>query len=163
MKKTILIVSLLALSFSMSFLSASPGNYDDLKAFMASTNVAMDELVVEMEAAKDAKSIAAAISKMNNKFMAMLPGLKKLYEKYPNLDELTEKNVPEELKAEVEKGKVNQTKMQSFGPKIMQHGSDPAVSKALQEMQQCSMEMAKLKPKKEKAPEAAAPATEKKE
>ncbi len=164
MKKVILIATLLALGFSMAFLNAAPGKYDDINAFMTKSNSTLEAFVSGLEKVTDAKSFAATINTTTDTFKAMLPALKELFVKYPNLNELTETNVPEELKAGVDKGKVINAKIQPLFIKLMPlHQSDPEVMKAVQAMQQFQMEMSNLKPKQEKAPEAAAPATEKKE
>ncbi len=151
MKKTILILTALAVFFVCLNLDAAPGKYDDLKAALEKMIKINDDFTSVAMTAKDAKTLAKAMNNFAAAQREMLPEMKKMAHKYPELNAMmANKNAPEELKPIMKKLENMAPKTMVVYSKIQEFGADPAVQKAQQELQRIRMEIQKAEEKKPK-------------
>ncbi len=150
MKKIIVVLALLFLS--LAFLNAAPGEHDDIIAFLAQQTKMMDECVTNMDKATNENEVAAVITKLKDDLNALIPIIKVLVVKYPEMEKIMETNPSEDLKVEVDKMKAVTVKMGPSMMKIKQFVDKEVVTKALMELNEVTAAIGALDPQKEAAP-----------
>ena len=98
----------------------------------------MDEYVAELDKSGNAKDVAKAINRFADKMEALMPRMKKLAEKYPELKDTS--NVPEELRDSQKKAEALGQKIAGSMMKIMPYMADPEVQKAQERMNAAMMQ-----------------------
>ena len=86
----------------------------------------------------NAKDVAKAINHFADKMEAIMPRMKKLAEKYPELKDTS--NVPEELRDSQKKAEAAGRKIAGSMMKIMPYMADPEVQKAQERMNAAMMQ-----------------------
>lgn len=150
MKKFILVLTVVIISFVL--LNADTGKYTDVKELLTIQAKVFEEYIKGCESAKDAKDVAVVINKMTDGFKSMIPHIKALAKKYGNLEEVFDKNPPEELKPDIEKMEELSKKMVGASMKLGQYIQDPEVKKANEEFQKVMKEMEQIVKPKTEAP-----------
>ncbi|MCF8070181.1 MAG: hypothetical protein K9L30_16480 [Desulfobacterales bacterium] len=115
---------------AITFTACGGGKYDDAKKVYNDHISAMEKFTAQMEDAESAESVAKAISNYTDAMEKLIPEIKKLNKKYP---ELTGKNVaPDELKTETEKMEALSGRLEPAMMKTMQYIMSPEVQQALE-------------------------------
>ncbi|MCD4655565.1 hypothetical protein K8T06_16715 [bacterium] len=127
MKKTtqILFLSLLTISF---LIIGCGGKYSDAEKIYGEYVVAIEKYVTNLEKADNAKEVAKAVNKFADDMEDLMPRMKKLSEKYPELKDTS--NPPEELKETQARADEMGMKMAGSMMKMMPYMKDPEVRKA---------------------------------
>ena len=132
MKKLIL----LTVVGMLFFVYACGGGGDDPKSVMKDYFAVMEDFVGAAEKAGNADDVVAAINKFSDSMKQVIPRLKALGEKYPELKNMGQGNLPPEFKE-------FETKLQELMPRFMgafgklaQYASDPKVMEAQKKMQE---------------------------
>ena len=115
--------------------------YADVKELNEDVAKVMDEYVAELEKSDNAQDVAKAINHFSDKMEALMPKMKKLAEKYPELQDKS--NVPEELKESQKKAEALGQKIAGSMMKIMPYMNDPEVQKAQERMSAAMTQAAK--------------------
>jgi len=130
MKKlfSLLVVGLFLLAY------ACGGGGDDPKSVMKDFFNVMEDFYANVDKADNADDIVAAIDKFSEGMQEITPRLKKLEEKYPELKNMKEGNLPPEFKEFEEKMKEIGPKMMGLMGKFMKYANDPKVQAAQKKM-----------------------------
>ncbi|MBA3030272.1 MAG: hypothetical protein FP816_15875 [Desulfobacteraceae bacterium] len=94
---------------------------------------AMEEYVMALDKAENAQAVANAMDDYTAKMEKIVPKMKSIADKYPELKTTTE--VPEELRVSREKAEAAGGKMAGAMMKMVQYMTDPKVLEAQQRMQ----------------------------
>jgi hypothetical protein len=135
MKKLFSVLAVGILVFSY----ACGGGGSDPKSVMKDMLSIMDDFFVDMDKADNADHIVAAIDKYSSRMKELIPRLKQLKEKYPEL--LNMKEVPPEFKEFEEKFKEMQPKFMGLMGKLMKYATDPKVQAAQKKMMEAMKAM----------------------
>lgn len=98
----------------------------------------MDEYVAELDKSGNAQDVAKAMNGFADKMEALMPRMKKMAEKYPELDNMSEP--PEELRDLQKKAEALGQKIAGSMMKIMPYMADPEVQKAQERMNTAMMQ-----------------------
>ncbi len=135
MKKTI---SLLLTAFIIGtfFVSCGGGKYSDLESISNAYLKAIDGLVNDVNKVNNASDAAKALNNYADKMEKLIPDLKRIYEKYPELKNMKndDKNADPKI---VEINNKMKEKMKELIPammKLMKYYNDPEVKKAHQRL-----------------------------
>jgi chaperonin cofactor prefoldin len=116
-----------------TFFCGGGGKYADAKKAMAKSNQALEAFLEGMEKAENADQVAKVLDDFNKKMGTIMPEMRKLEEKYPEL--MNRQQVPPEL------GEVGQKTMELWMKfpnvlmKAQQYADDERVQKAMDELQ----------------------------
>jgi hypothetical protein len=122
-------------------LTACGSKYSDVEGVMNAQATAMKNYIDAMEKAENAEDVAASINGFTSEMKVLIPQLKEVMAKYPELSE--EQAPPEELQAVSEEMRIQSENLQGAMMKVMQYMQDPGVKKAIQDQGRIMMEMAK--------------------
>ena len=110
------------------------GKYADLKEYLNDSIKAEEDYIAALERANSAKEVAVAITALGNKMEKLAPKADILKNKYPELKTLDRKNLPVELKEEIEKLENMNQQWLTVSMKMMKYLMDSEVMKANQEL-----------------------------
>ena len=113
--------------------------YADAKTALDESTKLMEEMVTGFDNAKSASDVAKAMNTYSDKMEKILPKIKKLNEKYPELN--TSDTPPEELKESTEKAEAVSKKMSNAMMANIAYLNDPEVQKAQQHMAEILMKL----------------------
>lgn len=130
MQKSTYLVSTLIL-FVILNCSACGNNYGDAKKTMQKQTRIFENYIDSMDKAKNADDLVGAISTFSTEMKGIIPELKKIAKKYPEL--ATQNEPPVELKDEYDKITTFSEKISATMMKNLKYLSDPKVQKAIQE------------------------------
>jgi hypothetical protein len=140
--KSCKLASLLCLLVSLFLLNGCSGKkYEDVKEVNGDMVTIMDEYAAEIDKSANAQDVVKAINRFADKMEALVPKMKKLAEKYPELENMD--NPPEELKESQAKAEAVGQKIAGSMMKIMPYMNDPEVKKAQERMSETMMNMGK--------------------
>ena len=122
------------------FNGCSDKKYADAKELNEDAVKVMEEYVAELDKSGNAKDVATAMNHFADKMEALMPKMKKLAEKYPELKDTS--NPPEELRDSQKKAEALGQKMAGSMMKIMPYMNDPQVQKAQERMNAAMMKNA---------------------
>jgi hypothetical protein len=128
MKTTKWMIGFCVVVFILGTIACGGGKYSDAKKTVAKSNKTLAGFLEKMDKANDAKSVAAAMTGFTSEMEKILPEMKKLEKKYPELK--GSQGVPPELGEEGKKMMELWGKFASVMMKIQQYADDPAVQKA---------------------------------
>ncbi|MGB3862395.1 MAG: hypothetical protein WA915_09940 [Candidatus Aminicenantaceae bacterium] len=128
MKTTKWMSVLCAVVFIFGTIACGGGKYADAKKVVAKSNKVLEGFLGKMDKVDNAKDVAAALTGFTSEMEKIVPELKKLEEKYPDLR--GSQGVPEELGEEGKKMMELWGKFASVMMKIQEYGDDPEVQKA---------------------------------
>ncbi len=132
-------IGMLCFVVSLFLLNGCGGEkYADAKECNEEVIKVMDDYVAELDKSKNAADVAKAINGFADKMEALVPKMKKLAEKYPELEDTD--NLPEELKESQAKAQAVGQKIAASMMKIMPYMSDPEVQKAQERMNAAMMQ-----------------------
>jgi uncharacterized protein YjgD (DUF1641 family) len=109
----------------------SDGKYREAKKVMAAQLEAMKTYVSDIEKAENSKEMAESITAYSREIKKLIPEIKKMNEKYPEL--LSEEKRPEEMREIYLEFKGFSEKIQGAMFKVMKHMNDPEVRSAIKE------------------------------
>jgi hypothetical protein len=115
--------------------------YSDAKKVMQEQVDALKIYVSDIEKAEAAKDMVAAINTYNLKMKELIPEIRKMSEKFPELK--NQEAVPEELKKLSAEIKEISGKLQGAMMKVMKYMQDPEVRNAIQEQGKVMMDLGK--------------------
>ena len=131
MKNTGLLIRL-ALIGALSLVMACGGSkYGDAEKVLSEEITSMSTFAEEMEKAGDADAVAAAINTFTKGIEKLVPQLKELTEKYPEMK--AGKDLPASLKKQMAEAESLGQKLQAGMMKTMQYMMNPKVRKAWEE------------------------------
>jgi len=133
MKKTKWMIGLCVVVFIFGSIACGGGKYADAKKTVAKSNKALEAFLGKMDKIDNAKDVAAALTGFTSEMEKIMPEMKKLEEKYPELK--GSQGVPEELGEEGKKMMELWGKFASVMMKIQQYGDDPEVQKAQEKLE----------------------------
>ncbi|MGB6865908.1 MAG: hypothetical protein WBE11_09450 [Candidatus Aminicenantaceae bacterium] len=128
MKTTKWMSVLCAVVFIFGTIACGGGKYADAKKVVTKSNKVLEGFLGKMDKVDNAKDVAAALTGFTSEMEKIVPELKKLEEKYPDLR--GSQGVPEELGEEGKKMMELWGKFASVMMKIQEYGDDPEVQKA---------------------------------
>ncbi len=119
MRRTIGIVIVSMAVFAGISCKQRSEKYSDVRDYLKKSIAIQEEYLREIENAKSAKDVAAAMNAFAEKLKAINPIMKALMEKYPEI--VSEKNIPAELNDIMEEqnrlaGKIHDTSMKNVAP-----------------------------------------------
>ena len=127
------LITMSLILISLLIISGCGGKkYDDVKNAIQKQTKLMEGLAVELDKATDATGVAKAINNFADGMEKLLPEMKKLRKKYPELED--EDNLPEELKEAQDNAEEMAKKYGGSMMKIMPYMNDPEDQKAQQRM-----------------------------
>ncbi len=113
------------------------GGGDSPKAVMNDYLSCMEDFSSTINNAKDADGVVAAINKFSNGMKDLVPRMKAMQEKHPELKTMgMDGKMPEEFKQFAERSKEIGTKMMGIFGKIGQYATDPKVMEAQKKLQE---------------------------
>jgi hypothetical protein len=118
----------------VNFSCKPAGKYADLKEYLNDSLKAEEDYIAALERANSAKEVAEAITALGNKMEKLAPRADILKKKYPELKTLDRKNLPVELKEEIEKLENMNQQWLTVSMKMMKYLMDSEVMKANQEL-----------------------------
>ena len=121
-------------------LTACGSKYSDVEETMNAQAKAMENYIDAMEQAENAEDVAASIIGFTSEMKELIPQLKEVMAKYPELSD--EQAPPEELQAVSEEMRIQSGNLQAAMMKAMQYMQDPGVQKAIQDQGRIMMELA---------------------
>ncbi len=133
MKTTKWMIVLCVVVFIFGTITCGGGKYAEAKKAVAKSNKALEGFLGKMDKADNAKDVAAVLTGFTSEMEKIVPELKKLEEKYPELK--GSQGVPEELGEEGKKMMELWGKFASVMMKIQQYGDDPEVQKAQEKLE----------------------------
>ncbi|MEN8154974.1 MAG: hypothetical protein ABFR75_13225 [Acidobacteriota bacterium] len=142
--KKIILISIMTISLmGMSLFSA---DYKDAVPVLKVMTTSLEEFILSMEKAEDAKGIVSALDNYSKAVVEFAPDVRKMMKKYPELkDETTH---PELLKPFTKKMEDLAKKLMKLFGKMAKYGDDPEVKEANKRWQK-AMSSLKEKEKKE--------------
>jgi hypothetical protein len=133
MKTTKWMCVLCAVVFIFGTIACGGGKYADAKKVVAKSNKVLEGFLGKMDTADNAKDVATALTGFTSEMEKIVPELKKLEEKYPELK--GSQSVPEELGEEGKKMMELWGKFASVMMKIEQYADDSEVQKAKEKLE----------------------------
>ena len=127
MKKMIIVLFLSLLTMSFLIIGCS-AKYSDAEKVSEEYIDLMEGYIADLEKVGNAKDVVRAMNKFADGMEDLLPRMKKLSEKYPELKDKS--NLPEELKKTQERAGEMGLKMAGSMMKLMPYMMDPEVQKA---------------------------------
>ncbi len=141
MKKLILFATVIVFLFGLAACGGG-GKYADAKKLMEKQIQLFEDFINGVDKAGSADDVAAALNDFSDEMQKMVPEMKELQEKYPELKDAKDEAMPEELKPIMEKlQKEIMPKFMGVMAKIGQYANDPAVQEASQNFQKAMSEM----------------------
>jgi len=119
--------------FIFGTISCGGGKYADAKKAVAKSNKTLAGFLEKMDKADNAKDVAAAVTGFASEMEKIVPEMRKLEEKFPELK--GSQGVPEELGEEGKKMMELWGKFASVMIKIQQYADDPEVQKAQEKLE----------------------------
>jgi len=129
MKKLIMVALIMSVLFVLSCKKA-----DSLEGVMDDFMSVMNNYITNMEKANSADDVVRAIEKYTAEMKLIAPRLKKISEKYSQLNSPNPQNLPPELQKYQKKIEELASKMFAVMGKMMQYGNDPKVQEASKKM-----------------------------
>jgi hypothetical protein len=133
MKTTKWMVVLCVVVFVFGTIACGGGKYADAKKTIAKSNEVLEDFLGKMDKADNAKDVATALTGFTSEMEKIVPEMKKLEEKYPELK--GSQGVPEELGEEGKKMMELWGKFASVMMKIEQYADDSEVQKAKEKLE----------------------------
>ena len=133
MKTSKLMIGLCVIVFIFGTISCGGGKYGDAKKVVSKTNKVLEGFLAKMDKADNAKAVASAVTGFASEMEKILPDMKKLEEKYPELQGA--QGVPQELGEEGVKMMELWGKFASVMMKIQEYADDPEVQKAQEKLE----------------------------
>jgi len=133
MNRTKLMIGLVVVMFLFGTIACGGGKYGDAKQAISKSNKALEGFLAKMDKADNAKTVAAAVTGFASEMEKIVPEMKKLEEKYPELR--GSQGVPAELGEEGKKMMELWGKFASVMMKIQQYADDPEVQKAQEKLE----------------------------
>jgi len=130
--RRIVLVPLMCFLVSVVSMTGCSGKYGDAKALNEEFASLTETYVNDMEKCDSAKDVAKAMNKYADEMEKLMPKMKKVAEKYPELKNA--KEMPEDMKDSQKKAEEMAGKMGSAFMKVAPHMSDPEVKKAQQRL-----------------------------
>lgn len=130
MKKSTSLVSALIL-LAIFHLTACSSQYSDVKSTLNKQITIFEDYINAMNKVGNADDMAEAINAFSKDMSKIIPELKTIAEKYPELENNT--TPPEELKEEYDKIKTFSEKVSTAMMQKFKYLSNPKVQKAIQE------------------------------
>jgi hypothetical protein len=127
------LIILCTLIFIVGFMACGGGKYGDAKKTIAKSNKIAEDFLGKMDKANNEKQVAAALKGFTKAMKEIVPEMKKMQEKYPDLAK--SQNIPTELGEEGKKMMEVWSKMGAVMMKIQQYADDPEVQAAQEEFQ----------------------------
>ena len=127
-----LLVALTVVS-CLAVVGCGGAKYADVKALSTQMADAAEKFVASLEQATEGEQVAAAMTEFAATMKKLAPQMQELQKKYPDLG--NQKEPPPELKESTERLKAAMEKMMPvMMKKMMEHGNDPAVKKAAEDI-----------------------------
>ncbi|MBN1270836.1 MAG: hypothetical protein JXB26_01065 [Candidatus Aminicenantes bacterium] len=140
MKKWVFFLTLVVFVFGLT--ACGGGKYADAKKLMEKQVQVFENFVNGLDKAENAEAVAAALNNFSDEMKSMVPQMKAIQEKYPELDNAADEDIPAELKPLIEKlEKEIMPKFMSAMMKIGQYADDPVVKEANEKFQQTMSEL----------------------
>jgi len=136
MKKALGYLALVGLVLALAACGAS--KYGDIKAAMGKITSATESFVANVDKAKDAKAVAAALKGYIESMKAEQVSFKGLMDKYPELKDA--KDPPKELKEDYDKMSAITQKLMEAMTKIQTYAEDPDVAAEFQKMAELQLQ-----------------------
>jgi hypothetical protein len=133
MKTTKWMIGLCVVLFVFGTIACGGGKYGDAKKTVSQSNKVLEGFLAKMDKADNAKAVASAVSGFAAEMEKIVPEMKKLEEKYPELR--GSKGIPPELGEEGKKMMELWGKFASVMMKIQQYADDPEVQKAQEKLE----------------------------
>jgi hypothetical protein len=126
-------IGLCVVVFIFGTVACGGGKYGDAKKVVSKSNKVLEGFLAKMDKADNAKDVATAVTGFASEMEKIVPDMKKLEEKYPELR--GSQGVPAELGEEGKKMMELWGKFASVMMKIQQYADDPAVQKAQEKLE----------------------------
>ncbi len=136
MKKLLSVVAILGL-FMVA--ACGGGGGSDVKSVMGDLLDTVDKFAADGGGASDGDAFAAAIENFSDKMKEIIPKMKALKDKYPQL--MQGKDIPPELAEFKDRIEGMQDKMKAGMGKMMNFASNPKVMEAIKKMQEAMKDM----------------------
>ncbi len=135
----------MSIGFLIVLIAAGCGGekYRDAKEVMAAQLEAMKTYVSDIEKAENPKEIAESITAYNGEMKKLIPEIKKMNEKFPELS--SEEKRPEEMKEAYTEMKEFSEKIQKAMFKVMKYMKDSEVRSAIKEQGELMFGMSRKK------------------
>ena len=118
------------------------GKYDDAVDLMEKQISVTETFADNMNAATSGEEVASALNSYSDGMKELIPEMKDMMEKYPEMRGQGSEEVPEKLQALLERMNTEvQPKLQSAMVKLGEYSDDPAVQEAQKKFQETMMEM----------------------
>ena len=144
MKKLILMATIGMFLF-MATACGGGGKYADAKKVVEEMITVTNDFFNAVEAAEDAQAVAAAIDGYAESMKALAPKMKEMQEKYPELKDMKDEDMPAELQGVMKGLEESMKKMMSpestIAKKMMQYATDPVVQEAQKRMMEAMSAM----------------------
>lgn len=124
----------------ITFAACGGSNYNDAKEVYQDHITAMKNFTTDMENADNADAVAKAITNYTGAMEKLIPKIKKMNKKYPEL--VNQKVTPAELEKETERIEALSGKLESAMMKTMQYIMSPEVQAALENQGKVMSKMA---------------------
>lgn len=132
MKKNIMMTLICFIGFFLMLTGCGGGKYGDVLKLNQEYMDLMETYITDLEKADNTKEIAKAMNNFADGLEILMPKMKKLSEKYPELKD--KDNPPEELKESQKEAEELGEKIVGSFMKIMPYMEDPEVQKAQQRL-----------------------------
>ena len=126
-------IALCVVAFAVGTMACGGDEYADAKKAISKSNKVLEGFFTEFDKADDAKSVAAALNGFVDNMKQVIPEIRELEKKYPELG--GGQSVPEELGEEGKKMMELWGRFGSIMMKIQQFADDPEVKKAQERLQ----------------------------
>ena len=130
---------LLLLSISLLFTGCGGGKYADAKKVSEEYIDITDDYITSLDKANSAEDVVKAINTFSDKMEKLIPKMKKIQEKYPDLNNTD--TLPKELVETQKKAEELSQKVAGSMMKMMNYMSDPKVQEAQQHMTNTMMNL----------------------
>ena len=127
------IIGLCVVVFIFGTIACGGGKYGDAKKAVSKSNKVLEGFLAKMDKADDAKTVAAAVTAFASEMEKIVPEMKKLEEKYPELKGA--QGIPPELGEEGKKMMELWGKFASVMMKIQEYADDPEVQQAQEKLE----------------------------
>jgi hypothetical protein len=126
-------VGLCVVALVFGMIACGGGKYGDAKKVISKSNKVLEGFLAKMDKADNPKTVAAAVTGFAAEMEKIVPEMRKLEEKYPELR--GSQGVPAELGEEGKKMMELWGKFASVMMKIQQYAEDPEVQKAQEKLE----------------------------
>lgn len=141
MKKIVLAATVGLFLFSLAACGGG-GKYAEAKKLTEKQVSLFEGFISDLDSAGNAGDVATALNNLSDEMQKLIPQMKELQEKYPELKDAKNEEMPEELKPIMEKmEKEIMPKFIGAFAKVGQYASDPAVMEASQKFQKAMSEL----------------------